>query len=66
MASYLKKPLFKILIEMETEDGISYLDNIIYRLKIEKHLTFKEIGDLIELGESAVKIRFQRIERRKM
>ena len=60
----LKKPLFKLLIAMETEDGICYLDNIILRL-VDKGLTFKEIGGLLELGEQSVKKRFERVRRRK-
>ena len=61
----LKKPLFKLLIAMETEDGICYLDNIILRL-VDKGLTFKEIGDLLELGEQSVKKRLERVRRKKV
>jgi len=61
----LKKPLFKLLTEMKTPDGISYLDNIIYTLS-NNGLSNIEIAKLLELSETTIRKRLLRVERQKV
>lgn len=62
---HLKKPLFKLLTKMETPDGISYLDNIIYNLS-NNGLSNTEIAKLLELSSNTIRKRLQRVERQKV
>lgn len=57
---HLKKPLFKLLVKMKTQDGISYLDSIILNLSSEG-LSNIEIADLLELSSNTIRKRLQRV-----